>query len=85
MLIHVHEVRVVGPYQLHLVFSDGMAKTVDVRPLLTGLVFEPLHDHDFFNKVELDPICKTIVWPNGADIAPEALHELMPHTESTAL
>ncbi len=85
MLLHVHEVRVVGPYQLHLVFSDGTAKTVDVRPVLTGPVFEPLLDQDYFKRVELDPICKTVVWPNGADIAPEALHELAPHTESTAL
>ena len=83
MLLHVHEVRVVGPHQLHLVFSDGIAKTVDVHPLLTGPVFEPLRDQDYFSRVKLDPICKTVVWPNGADIAPEALHELAPLTEST--
>jgi uncharacterized protein DUF2442 len=38
-------------------------------------VFEPLRDADFFAKVELDEELGTIVWPNGADLAPETLHE----------
>jgi len=83
-MLHIHEVKVVGKFQLYVVFSDGQKKSVDVRPLLTGPVFEPLKDPDFFAKVEIDPTCKTVVWPNGADIAPEALHALEPCSESTA-
>jgi hypothetical protein len=49
---------------------------VDVAPLLTGRVFEPLRDPAYFARVELDPVCGTVAWPNGADFAPEALHEL---------
>jgi hypothetical protein len=49
---------------------------VHVKPLLTGLVFQPLHDPEFFAKVSIDPISQTVVWPNGADFAPEALYEL---------
>jgi hypothetical protein len=41
--------------------------------LLTGELFEPLRDVDQFSKLTIYPISKTIVWPNGADLAPEAL------------
>jgi Protein of unknown function (DUF2442) len=37
-------------------------------------VFAPLEDPAYFGKVELDEQLGTIVWPNGADIAPETLH-----------
>ena len=83
-MLHINEAQVVGPYQLHLVFSDGQEKSVDVRPLLTGAIFEPLLDQDYFAKVQVDQVCKTVVWPNEADIAPEALHALNPCSESTA-
>ncbi len=70
--------------KLHLTFSDGKAKTVDVRPLLTGPVFRPLLVQEFFERVQVDPICRTVAWPNGADIAPEALHALQPCSASAA-
>jgi hypothetical protein len=57
-------------------FDDGVEKEVDLRPLLWGPVFEPLLDPDYFARVVVDPVCGTVVWPNGADLAPEALHDL---------
>ncbi|GAC1448266.1 MAG: hypothetical protein NVSMB9_31240 [Isosphaeraceae bacterium] len=76
MILRIHEVRVCGPQSLRLVFSDGSTKQVDVGPLLEGPIFEPLRDLAFFASVTLDPVCGTVVWPNGADFAPEALHDL---------
>jgi hypothetical protein len=37
-------------------------------------VFEPLADPAYFREVRLDEELGTIVWPNGADVAPETLH-----------
>jgi hypothetical protein len=67
---------VAGPYSLDLTFSDGTRKQVDLLPLLEGPVFRPLRDPVFFARVVLDPVAGTVVWPNGADIAPETLYEL---------
>jgi hypothetical protein len=76
VILRLTELRVCGPSRLNVTFNDGTRKTVDVAPLLSGDVFEPLRDPAYFARAELDPTCGTVVWPNGADIAPEALHEL---------
>lgn len=78
---HVHEIDVVyakptADHCLRLRFSDGIVKEVFVRNLLKGPIFEPLKDPDYFRLVKLDPEAGTVVWPNGADFAPEALWEL---------
>jgi hypothetical protein len=39
-------------------------------------IFAPLNDPAYFRKVELDEELGTIVWPNGADFAPETLHRM---------
>ncbi len=61
-----------GDYRIRLSFSEGTVKTVDFRQWLDGPVFEPLKDPSYFRKFFLD--AGTVVWPNGADIAPETLY-----------
>jgi hypothetical protein len=75
-ILHVNSAQHVRDYLLDISFDNGIRKTVDLEPLLTGEMFEPLRDHEQFGKLTIDPISKTIVWPNGADLAPEALYEL---------
>jgi len=75
-ILHILSAEVVGEYLLRLEFDNHTAKTVDCRPLLEGPVFEPLLDSRYFARVVVDPVCGTVVWPNGADFAPEALYEL---------
>jgi hypothetical protein len=76
MILHIIEVKVCGEYSLDVQFSNGMHKTVDLSPLLTGPMFEPLKDPSYFARVVVDPHAGTVVWPNGADLAPEALYDL---------
>ncbi len=76
MILHVLEAEACGPYSLRLLFNDWTQKRVNVSPLLEGPVFEPLRDPPYFARVVVDPVGGTVVWPNGADFAPEALYEL---------
>ena len=73
MILRIREMIPKGGTCIQLTFSNGEGKQVDLAPLLEGPVFEPLQDPAYFARVALDPVCRTIVWPNGADIAPEAL------------
>lgn len=76
MILHVLQAEVCGPHHLQLTFSDGVTKRVDLAPLMRGPIFEPLRDPDYFARVELDEDFGAVQWPNGADLAPEALHAL---------
>ena len=78
MILRIVDANVCGPYSLDLKFNDGTCKRVNVLPLLEGPVFQPLHEPGYFARVALDRVVGTVVWPNGADFAPEALHELVP-------
>jgi len=78
VILHILGAEVCGPQLLRLILNDGTRKTANVTPLLSGSVFEPLRDPAYFAQVKLDRVCGTVVWPNGADFAPEALHELAP-------
>ncbi len=44
----VTEVKTEEPYVLHITFSDGTRRVVDVEPLLFGEMLEPLRDPEFF-------------------------------------
>ena len=63
-----------GEFRLHVTFSDGSENTIDFRDWLDGPMFEPLRQLDYFQRFFIDG--GTVVWPNGADIAPEALYEV---------
>jgi hypothetical protein len=68
-------VEVIGEFQLRLSFDDGVVREVDLAHRVGGTgVFAPLKDPKYFAKVRVDPGLGTIVWPNGADLAPEFLH-----------
>ncbi|MEW6532563.1 MAG: DUF2442 domain-containing protein [Thermodesulfobacteriota bacterium] len=76
MFLHVTTVAYLGDYRLRLEFSDDTAREVDLANELYGEIFEPLRDLDLFKKVYVNPNTNTIEWPNGADFAPEFLHEI---------
>ncbi len=62
-------------YRVRLRFSDGTEGEIDLEEELWGEMFEPLKDKARFSELGLDNELGTIVWPNGADFAPEFLYQ----------
>lgn len=71
----VMEARYVRDYVVWVRFRDGTAGEVDLSGELRGPVFQPLRDRAYFRQFTVHPELQTLVWPNGADIAPEFLHD----------
>ena len=77
MILHVKEAEYLHNYVIWLRFNDGSSGEVDLENELYGTMFEPLKDIELFKSFKVDPILDTIVWENGADLAPEFLYEKM--------
>ena len=75
MILHVVEAEYERDYVIRLKFNDGAEGFVDLARELHGEMFEPLQDIEEFRAFRVDPELNTIVWGNGADFAPEFLHD----------
>jgi hypothetical protein len=73
-IVHVTDVESCGRHRLRLRFEDGIEGELDFSDEVWEGVFAPLADPAAFAQVELDRELGTIVWPGGADIAPETLY-----------
>jgi hypothetical protein len=71
MLVNVIEAKYLDGYRIAVTFNDGRSGVADLTDALNGPVFEPLKDEREFRKFTVDNELDTIVWPNGADVAPE--------------
>jgi hypothetical protein len=77
MPIYVTAVDYIADYNLVVTFTDGCVKTVDCSGLINkGPVYQPWQDVAYFKQFVLDPEAETLVWPNGADIAPSLLYAM---------
>ena len=74
-MLDVTKAKYVGGYRIWLEFSNGESGEVDLEPDLWGPVFAPLRDPKRFKRFKLSETLHTIAWDNGADFAPEHLHE----------
>ena len=74
-LVRIRSVAPLGGYRVRLRFTDDSEREVDLDPYLHGPIFEPLRqDPALFTAVSVDPVLRTLVWPNGADIDPDVLY-----------
>jgi hypothetical protein len=86
-LIKVVKAEPLGGYRLRVRFSDGSAGERDFADVVSagGPMLNPLRDPAYFARVFTEFGAPT--WPNGYDLAPNALHAemreagLLHHTE----
>lgn len=80
MTVHSRIPAVVGvavtrPHVMRLLFDDGVIRDVQFVPSDDlGPMVLPLNDPEYFALVTVDAELRTVVWPNGLDLAPEVLH-----------
>ncbi|MBD2655264.1 DUF2442 domain-containing protein [Synechocystis sp. FACHB-383] len=83
MLQDIVAVNPLKNYKLYLRFEDNQDGIVDIQKQIefTG-VFEPLKDLEYFAQVKVNPELGTIQWPNGADLDPDVLYEIIARSPS---
>ncbi len=69
------EAKYVRDFVIWVKFSDGIEGEIDLVSELYGPMFEPLRDIVLFKRFTIHPELHTLVWENGADLAPEFLHD----------
>lgn len=70
----VTSVRALPGYRLEVEFSDGVRGVLDYSDRLFGPLMEPLRDPERFADVRINEF-GVVCWPNGADLAPDAMYE----------
>jgi Protein of unknown function (DUF2442) len=68
-------VEVVRHGVLRLTFADELSGEVDVLDRMRGPIFKDACTPAGFAKVKADRETGTVVWPGGADLAPDTLYE----------
>jgi tRNA U34 5-methylaminomethyl-2-thiouridine-forming methyltransferase MnmC len=76
-------VKTEADWKLDVTFSDGTRGIISMKDRLFGPVFEPLKDPTLFSQAAVDEF-GAVYWPNGADLAPDALYEKLKTTSRVA-
>ena len=77
MFLHTEQIEPKPGYRLFVRFNTGVSGEISLVDELWGEMFEPLMDEGLFITASQDPLLRTVVWANGADLAPEFLLELL--------
>jgi hypothetical protein len=74
-LMGVQAVRVLRDHLVHVTFTDGTERDIDLEPHLWGTVFESIrNDPQLFASVFVDPIGQVLAWPGDIDLDTDTLY-----------
>ncbi len=75
MILNVVKADYINDFRVKILFNDGLEKIVDLEEYIYSKkhpFFQPLKNIEEFQKFHVH---RTLIWDNGADIAPEYLHD----------
>lgn len=72
MFLHTEQIEPKPGYRLFVRFNSGVSGEISLLGELWGEMFEPLKDEQMFMTARQDQVMKTVVWSNGADLAPDS-------------
>ena len=75
MILNIIKADYIDEFKVKILFNDGLEKIVDLKNYINSKkhpFFQPLREVENFKNFQ---VRKTLVWDNGADIAPEYLHD----------
>ena len=76
MFLHITSAEYLEDYKISVAFNNGREGIADLSGVLKGPMFEPIRDKSSFSQFRVDKELETVVWPNGADLAPEYIFYL---------
>ena len=72
-LVRVRAVKPLAGFAVHVTFTDGSERDIDLEQYLHGPVFEQIrNDPETFRQIMVDK--GALAWPNGANIDPDTLY-----------
>jgi len=74
MFLHITNARYLEDYKVEVSFNNGRKSIADLADALKGTMFEPLKNKSVFSHLVVDKELDTLVWSNGADLAPEYIY-----------
>ncbi len=74
MFLHITNARYLEDYKVEVSFNNGRKGIADLADTLKGTMFEPLKNKSVFSRLVVDKELDTLVWSNGADLAPEYIY-----------
>ncbi|MDD2743676.1 MAG: DUF2442 domain-containing protein [Rhodocyclaceae bacterium] len=74
MILHITTAEYLHDYKLAVTFDNGCSGIADLTEVLDSGIFKALRDTNLFSQVTVDDQMKTVVWPNGLDLAPEYVY-----------
>ena len=84
MLDRIVAVEARPDYCVWLRFEDGLEGELSLAHLVGQGVFASWEDEAEFQRVFIDEDAGTIDWPGDIDLAPDALHQRLSQSQSTA-